>query len=137
MASVMGTGPAALIKALSGPLTSRERQDDSGAQAHERKPKEPLSAVIEGEVIPRLMMRHSINKGAYSPADVEAKIGAEAAERFAALPLKLEADELLVEVEAFLDRGASIDAIFPRGTPHHRRGNLANCGKRTSATSST
>lgn len=111
MASAIGTGSAALLRAISSPLKGWIRQEETQADDVGDASGKELGAVIEGEFIPRLMMRYS-KTTAYRETDSEAEIGIDEAAHFAPLPLQLEADELLVEVEAFLRRGVGVEAIF-------------------------
>ncbi|MBX7497094.1 cobalamin B12-binding protein [Qipengyuania sp. 6B39] len=76
-----------------------------------------LGGLVEGEIIPRLLMAHrddcpraamcAPNGGAPGCA-----IDCQEAARFAVLPLRLEADELLAEVETFLERGVPVQTIL-------------------------
>ena len=70
-----------------------------------------LTRVIEGEIIPRLLMVHSRSEPA-KQSNAESAISPAEAVRFAPLPLELEADELLAEVDTFLARGVSPESIF-------------------------
>lgn len=70
-----------------------------------------LSTLIEGEIIPRLLLVHSISEPRHSGTDTSA-ISADEATRFAPLPLEMEADELLTVVESFLARGISAESVF-------------------------
>ncbi|MBX7483529.1 cobalamin B12-binding domain-containing protein [Qipengyuania qiaonensis] len=111
MASAIGMGSAALLKAISSPLKGWMRTQDVQADRLEGNSGQQLGTVIEGDFIPRLMMRYS--HGTSSPTtDRQPVVESEEANRFALLPLQLEADELLVEVETFLHRGVSVEAIF-------------------------
>ena len=72
-----------------------------------------LSTLIEGEIIPQLLVAHRMRPG--RPAgQVEGGgiITAEDVALFSAMPLTLQADELLVHVEEYLARGIGIDAVF-------------------------
>ncbi len=74
-----------------------------------------LAALIESQVIPRLLMAHPVRARATSaattasgapgimPADIDA---------FTPLVLQVEADELVARVEALLDRGISVEALL-------------------------
>lgn len=72
---------------------------------------EDLNGLIEGEIIPRLLMVHSAGArtarsfGVYtiSPAEVE---------RFALMPLTAGTAEMMLEVEALLARGVSVETIL-------------------------
>ncbi len=69
-----------------------------------------LNTLIEGEIIPRLLMAHDSGSvdgdlrrpGVIDNADIN---------HFATLPLRLEAAGLLEQVDALIDRGASVESI--------------------------
>ncbi|AHE55334.1 cobalamin B12-binding domain-containing protein [Sphingomonas sanxanigenens] len=71
-----------------------------------------LSAVIEGEIIPRLMVAHAAPLAAVVPIVSEPAISAVEIEEFAPLVLLVEADVLLVHVEAILARGVTFDTLL-------------------------
>lgn len=73
-----------------------------------------LAKLIEGEVIPRLMVAHSCDQksGTAGVRDPQSSIEPAEAARFAPLPLVADADELMGKVQAFLDRGVSPESIF-------------------------
>ena len=110
MASAFGTGSAALLKAISSPLKGWKRQHDHPPVDLKAEPRDRLGNVVEGDFIPRLLMGHSREPDVSQ--DANEAIDAAAMEEFAALPLELEADELLIRVERFLHRGVSAETIF-------------------------
>jgi methanogenic corrinoid protein MtbC1 len=67
-----------------------------------------ISALIEGEIIPRLMVAHA----AETPASGAVGIQATEITTLAPLALQLEADALLAHVEAILTRGVSVDTVM-------------------------
>lgn len=76
-----------------------------------------LGGLVEGEIIPRLLMAHRDDclRAALCLPDKAAPgcaIDCGEAARFAVLPLRLEADELLAEVETFLERGVPVRTIL-------------------------
>ena len=83
------------------------------SRRHRTRPRSnaAISTLIEGEIIPQLLVAHrlrpertAVHGGAViTPQDVAS---------FASLPLLLQADELLVHVEGYLDRGVGVDSIF-------------------------
>ncbi|MBX9665092.1 cobalamin B12-binding domain-containing protein [Novosphingobium sp.] len=83
---------------------SSRRQQRSGSSS-------AISTLIEGEIIPQLLVAHRMRPGR-SVASGGGVITADDVARFSALPLTLQADELLVHVEDYLARGVGIDAIF-------------------------
>lgn len=72
-----------------------------------------LDSLIQAEIIPRLLIAHS---GPFErmvdPAAVCSLLTLAEARDFAALPLVLEADELLERVETFVVRGVSVESIL-------------------------
>lgn len=111
MASAISTGSAALLRAISNPLKGWMGLQDTQAEALGRVSGDDLGKVIQGDFIPRLMMQYSQDKDDIA-SDGHMIIDSIDVEKFASLPLQLEAGELLVEVEAFLHRGVSVEVIF-------------------------
>lgn len=70
-----------------------------------------ISTLIEGEIIPQLLVAHRMRSGRPA-APGGGVITAEDVAQFCPLPLTLQADELLVHVEEYLARGVGVDAIF-------------------------
>ena len=112
---IFGAGSAALLKVMSNPLgLSKPRQlvvqtDERGALSGDS-----INAIIEGEIIPRLLMAHAAGVGApiTRRAKSVTKISSSSAQRFALLPLSVEVAGLIDEVEAFIDEGVSVEAIY-------------------------
>ena len=70
-----------------------------------------IGSIIEGEIIPRLLAAHGeIEQRA--PPERSMRVCESEAERFETLPLSMEADELLDQVDLMLARGASVESIF-------------------------
>ncbi|MEM7665000.1 MAG: B12-binding domain-containing protein [Pseudomonadota bacterium] len=112
MASVIGASSAALRKVMTNPLKRRKRDgivsNDTGSAALSG---DAINSIIEGEIIPRLLVAHS-SGGVRTATAGGAEIDSSAANRFAALPLTLEAAGLLEEVDHFLEQGVSVDSIY-------------------------
>ncbi|WP_292929218.1 B12-binding domain-containing protein [Novosphingobium sp. PASSN1] len=70
-----------------------------------------ISTLIEGEIIPQLLVAHRMRPGRPAPQG-GGVVTADDVARFSPLPLTLQADELLVHVEEYLARGVGIDALF-------------------------
>ena len=76
-----------------------------------------LSRMVEGDIIPRLLMAHR-NDRWNQPRRSErisgavSTLSADEIERFAAQPLRLEASELLGAIEQYLSRGVEVEQIF-------------------------
>lgn len=70
-----------------------------------------LHRLVEGEIIPRLLLAHrGIDAGGVNGAAAPIDVGT--AERFALAALRQEAYGLLVEVDALIARGHSVEAVF-------------------------
>ena len=108
---MIDAGSAALRKVMSGSLVRRKSQPQSDEITAEKLSNDSINAVIEGDIIPRLLMAHSA-AGTMPAHDGTAQIDPSLAKSFALLPLRLEASSLLEEVDTFLDEGVSVEAIF-------------------------
>jgi methanogenic corrinoid protein MtbC1 len=102
-AGMFGAGSAVLRGVIIAPLERVRRR----AASMDRP--DAVNSIIEGEIIPRLLMAHGT--AAQPPASRARSITPEEAARFAILPLRLEAASLLEEVDAFLADGASVETI--------------------------
>lgn len=71
-----------------------------------------LSAVIECEIIPRLMVAHAAALPALLPIESGHGIASLEIEELAPLVLQIEADALLVHLESILARGVSFDTML-------------------------
>lgn len=90
-------------------LRDPPRQSTQSKQS--RQSAAELDELIEGEIIPRLMMAHSFPaKQAKAPGN--AKISREEAERFSMLALTADTAQLMIEVDTFLARGVSVETIL-------------------------
>ncbi|EAQ27794.1 Coenzyme B12-binding protein [Erythrobacter sp. NAP1] len=109
---MIGAGSAALRRVMSASLKLRKDSEDDDQSANPDKQAlagDSINAIIEGEIIPRLLMAHAIGTGGAVP---HSEIDPSAANKFALLPLRLEAANLLEEVDAFLADGVSVEAVF-------------------------
>ncbi|WP_299322450.1 cobalamin B12-binding domain-containing protein [Parasphingopyxis sp.] len=98
------------------PIAETTTEETPRPKARERRPNtakppanpERINSLIESQIIPRLVAAHSPETTAdhFEPI-TEAEIA-----HFAPLPIILEADELLAEVETLLARGVPPEAIF-------------------------
>lgn len=111
-AGVFGASSAALRKVITNPLYRDRREDRPAKQAKSSKSGDAINTIIESEIIPRLMMAHSSGGAGAVGATHPIEIDPADAVRFAILPLELEADALLGEVDRFLAKGVSVDAIY-------------------------
>jgi methanogenic corrinoid protein MtbC1 len=103
---MFGAGSAVLRGVISAPL-ERVRRRNAGSAADQI---DSVNAIIEGEIIPRLLMAHSSSPVRTRPRRFRT-ISPDDASRFALLPLRLEAASLLQEVDAFIAEGASVETI--------------------------
>lgn len=71
-----------------------------------------LSRLIEGEIIPRLLVAHRSDARLSVTSEGDQTISAEEVEAFAPLSLQVEADMLLAHVEMILRRGVSVDTLL-------------------------
>ena len=71
-----------------------------------------LSALIESEIIPRLMVAHAGDHSSVRVVDGDAAIDLAEVEMLVPLALQVEADTLLNHVEAILARGVAVDTIM-------------------------
>ena len=71
-----------------------------------------LLTLIEGEIIPRLMVAHASLPPMAAPTEGTAVIEAGELEAFGPLVLQVEVDALLLHVEAILARGVAIDTVL-------------------------
>jgi MerR family transcriptional regulator, light-induced transcriptional regulator len=70
-----------------------------------------LASLIEGEIIPRLLFAHRSSANEIEQKS-DGRIAPAQAEGFAPMVLRLEAHALFEEVEGFLARGASVEAVL-------------------------
>jgi len=103
---MFGAGSAVLRGVISAPL-ERVRRKASGQR---EEPRDSVNSIIEGEIIPRLLMAHNHEPSA-GKARRSRPISLDDASRFAMLPLRLEAASLLEEVDAFIAEGSSVETI--------------------------
>ncbi|MFL0355858.1 B12-binding domain-containing protein [Erythrobacter sp. GH1-10] len=108
---VIGAGSAALRNIMINPLGRWKASAEAGPNSPGATESDSINSIIEGEIIPRLLMAHSTGRA--SVASIRgSEIDPSDASRFASLPLKLEAANLLEEVDNFLDAGVSVEAIY-------------------------
>ena len=104
--SMFGAGSAVLRGVIAAPL-ERVRKKASGSR---EGPNDSVNAMIESEIIPRLLMAHASGASRNKP-NRSRPIAPEDASAFAILPLRLEAASLLEEVDAFIAEGSSVETI--------------------------
>lgn len=104
---MFGAGSELLRGVISAPLERVRRKGAVGKLA----PGDSVNTIIEGEIIPRLLMAHSSGARQGVKAKQSRPIDPADAARFATLPLQLEAAGLLEEVDVFIADGASVETI--------------------------
>lgn len=107
MASVFGMGSTALRNMISQPLAGRKRLSGEPSRALPKS----LDAIVEFDMIPRLMVAHTRDVEIPEKLSV-AVVDREFASRFATRMPDIEADQALREVEALIAGGASVRTIF-------------------------
>ena len=115
MASMMRYGSAS--PEMGGSVLARdvggERQSLTAFRARaEDQYAQSLSTLIESEIIPRLVIAHSTNVPAIAITTTHDTIGPGEVEALAPLALQVEADALLLHIEAILARGVSVDIVM-------------------------
>ncbi|MEM6909208.1 MAG: cobalamin-dependent protein [Pseudomonadota bacterium] len=114
---VIGAGSAVLRRVMSSSLARRKPKGATNGLANSATlSDDPVNEIIEADIIPRLLMAHSGGQATTSPSvSVELdhpEFETVDAERFALLPLKLDATNLIEEIDGLLDRGVSVQSIY-------------------------
>lgn len=109
MASMMEAGPAGGVTHPSTYLTAGMMPFSLGL---DRNGEHSLATLIEGEIIPRLVVAHAVDRHCQEAGRVPAPITDADVETLAALALEVEADGLLGHVEAIIARGSPVDAVL-------------------------
>jgi MerR family transcriptional regulator, light-induced transcriptional regulator len=105
--SMFDAGSELLRGVIAAPLERVRRKSAVGKLA----PGDSVNTIIEGEIIPRLLMAHSSGAKQGGKARPSRPIDPEDAARFALLPLRLEAVGLLEEVDGFIANGVSVETV--------------------------
>lgn len=71
-----------------------------------------ITKLIEGEIIPRLLVAHATDAPPINSVEGTDAITQEEVEAFAPLSLRVEAADLLDQVEAILNRGVSVETLM-------------------------
>ncbi len=114
----LGFTGAALRKVIANPLKRRKPPEPKpGTPFNDCASQDPVIAALEGEIIPRFMLAHAIVGssgpiGSLGPKEERIEIDAVDTRKFAPLPLRMEAPELLEEVERFLEQGVSVEDVY-------------------------
>ncbi len=92
---------------------SLDRAKKAAFRSREASSPDALARVIEADIIPRLLVAHRRVASSAQPAEVVAsEIPADFMERFAAATLTDEVSALMVEVEALMLGGASVETLY-------------------------
>ncbi|GAA4036190.1 hypothetical protein GCM10022281_15880 [Sphingomonas rosea] len=102
MASVIGVGPW-------GPGEDRKRTGHRGSKRRGARSDSTADHLLQVDIIPSLLVAH---RGPPAATPVSGIISADDLAAFAPLAVTLEAHDLLREVEAFMDRGLSVEGVF-------------------------
>ncbi|MEE4200434.1 MAG: cobalamin-dependent protein [Erythrobacter sp.] len=108
---MIGAGSAALRNLVGGSIGRRKPAPSDSTSHRQALADDSINTIIEGEIIPRLLMAHALENHREQPRP-DREIRQSEAERFAVLPLRLEAPGLFEEVQAFIAQGVSIEAIY-------------------------
>ena len=105
------------LRRLLGKTWNRHPLDgEAKARQHSALGDDSINKVIEGEIIPQLLSVQRTTAGsdprALTSSGTPKSIAPAEAHRFALLPLKLEAANLLEEVDGYLAGGVSVEAIY-------------------------
>lgn len=103
---------ASFRQVLSWPMSHFRRDAEvlqvaPGAHAED----EGINAILEGDILPRLLMAHCAGHPA-APAEHDRELSPDIVRRFSELPLKLEATDLLDEVDRFLEAGLGVETLY-------------------------
>lgn len=103
MASVIGVGPWTTGEDTQG--RNRQGSRRRGGRGHPG-----IAHILETDLIPRLLVAHGGSAGPVALA--QSDVSAEEIAAFAPLAVRLEAHDLLAEVEIFMRRGLSVERVF-------------------------
>ncbi len=93
------------------PRGGRDRGAKRARDEAQRSQSEQLARLVEGEIIPRLMLAHS-NVGLASKPTNAIELGPETTEKFALYTLSSSHESLLAIIGGLLQQGVSLDAIY-------------------------
>lgn len=88
----------------------QSRRSPSGAET-QREQSDRLARLVEGEIIPRLMLVHGQSGVGAKPRDISG-LGPETTEKFALYTLSAEHTSLLAIIGGLLQQGVSMEAIY-------------------------
>ena len=110
--TMLGLSAIALRKAIANPFSRRKPNlTSSDLVFNSCASQDPVRDLLEGEIIPRLMMAHMVD-GAIWPRRERITIDSLDTQDFVGLPLRLEAADLLEEVDRFLEQGVSVEDVY-------------------------
>ncbi|MDY7097130.1 MAG: cobalamin-dependent protein [Pseudomonadota bacterium] len=115
---VFGAASVVLRKVIANPLKGRNpERDEPGYGFNALTTDDPVNEILEGEIFPRLLMENAAGASLTAPGGAPEKamngsIDPADTDRFANLPLRLEAPSLIREVERFVEAGVAIETIY-------------------------
>ncbi len=116
MASVIGAGSAeqrqARGNAGGGKGRPASQRLNEKSERQNRTSPDDVGRLIEREIIPRLMLAHSESRSIDVEHEEGAPIGPETVEDFALKSIAMEAEELILVVDALLAKNVSAEAVF-------------------------
>ncbi|MEO0689936.1 MAG: cobalamin-dependent protein [Pseudomonadota bacterium] len=110
--SALGFGTAALRRAIANPLKRRKSPEPKTETIFNTCASyDPVCSVLERDIIPRLLMAHIVD-GAVQPSEERDDIESGKNPRFSDLPMRLDAPNLIEEVDRLLEQGLSIEDVY-------------------------
>ena len=111
---ILGASAAALRRALSAPLPSKKTPIPTENRPHSPLKDEAITALIEGEIVPRLLMAHAQNAPCADPSKQRSidQVGSDLFDILPPIrPEQMEAGDLIDTVEKLLDASVSVESI--------------------------
>jgi MerR family transcriptional regulator, light-induced transcriptional regulator len=97
-------------------VSARTRLDEAGAKERSRRARhersEHLARIIDGEIIPRLLLAHQATLPAPAAVDAATALDAEAIDRYALIAISASSDSLLAVIGGLLQQGVPLETIF-------------------------
>ena len=109
---VFDLSAAALRKVIANPLSLRKPLKPTTELAFNTcASQDPVCAVLENDILPRLIQAHVV-EGTVVPRQERVEIDNLDTQNFVPLSLNMEAQDLLGEVDRFLDQGVSVEQVY-------------------------
>ncbi|MEO1489090.1 MAG: cobalamin-dependent protein [Pseudomonadota bacterium] len=111
-AGMIVAGSAVLRKAIANPLNLRKREPDPTRLGFNAvAADDSVKDIIEGDILPRLLMAFAAGQSS-TASDMESDIDRIDTQDLAELPLRLDAANLLEEVDRFLKGGVTPESVY-------------------------